>query len=112
MNAMIIERFLYTSPVNMGVWNTASNCLLQMEKEAQNTLINKALPVHVNSSSFIISPNSLFVSANQNEHKGPSILSSDWQVFCVPIPWALDICNCVAFFFILDCPVINKASEK
>lgn len=32
---------------------------LQMEKEAQNTLLNKALSVHVNSSSLIIFPNSL-----------------------------------------------------
>lgn len=31
-------------------------CLLQMEQEAQNTLLNETLPVHVNSSSFIASP--------------------------------------------------------
>ncbi len=42
----------------------------------------KTLPVHVNSSSLIPSPYSLFVSANQYEHnEGLLILSSDWQQF-------------------------------
>ncbi len=101
MNAMITEQFLYTSPVNMGVWNIASNCLLRMEKEAQNTVKQKSTSCSCEFKQ--LNPISLLtvrLRQSKRAQRG-SVDSLQWltAVFCVPILWALGIYSCVAFLF-------------